>query len=60
LLGIVRTVQSWVRRRRYPDQFDERPIDPRQDYARTNIMKYNQTLRQAPDLHDQDDVHKDW
>ena len=53
LLGAARTIQSWVRHRRYPDQFEQRPVDPRQDYARTNVMKYNQPLSHMPDLHDQ-------
>ena len=55
LLGIARSLQSWLRRRRYPDRYEERPLDPRQDYARTNVAKYNQSLGHMPDLHDRDE-----
>ena len=43
LLGIGRAIAGWLRRRRYPDRFDPPPTDPRQDYGRTNLAKYNQS-----------------
>ncbi len=59
LLGIARTIASWVRRRRYPDSFDPPPIDPRQDYARTNVAKYNQSLSRMPHLDDTERTRDD-
>lgn len=54
LLGIGRAVQSALRQRRDVDHFEPPPTDPRQDYARTNLTKYNQSLSRMPHLDDHD------
>ncbi len=56
LLGVARTVASWLRRRRYPDQFDKRPIDPRYDYSRSdvNVTKYTRSWGDGRNMRDQD------
>jgi len=59
LLGIGRAIAGWLRRRRYPDRFDPPPTDPRQDYERTNLTKYNQSLSHMPHL-DDDQKERDY